>query len=456
MEEEINTLIGSPFTSRLGDFIVTYEVGDGLSRVVYCVPPERRPPHWHDERPLPATGKSVGRIDSPTFRSKVEQSIVQYDSQLELFWKREELISATGDRSVRALAELYRVEDRLGRKYSLLRDSSKERVNRMIEVIAQWADANGSPSFAEIGRDELVDMLQLFDDRPALKCQVKNALSLLMQTAVWVKWREDNPILTIKVPNPPAPVREIWTQDDVDAYVAASAEFGHPAVGGIIQFMYETGQRPGDARRLRHGVDYSNGYIRIRQSKGGAIVNGKLTLATSKAMDAMRIADSDYVFPNPKTGTCYTQEELTYVFDKIRSEVGDRDDRWLVMYTLRHTFVVRQVAAETHPYDIAALTGHTHASVNRIMEKYFIRDAKAAMRALKNLNRAEGGSDADFGDFHAGGGDFGSQAAKKKKTILGSGLARRRAIQFAKRYLEREEVEQMIIDNVELRPLAIN
>ncbi len=398
----------------------------------------------------------MGRLASPTFRAKIERSVAQYDNQLELWRKRAELTGANGDRSVRSLAELYRVEDRLSRRYSILRDSSKERVNRMIEVIAQWADANGQPSFATIGRDELVEFLQLFDDRPALKCQVKNALSLLMQTAVWVKWREDNPALTIKVPNPPAPVREIWTRDDVKTYIAASAGFGHPAVGGIIQFMYETGQRPGDARRLRYGVDYSNGYIRIRQSKGGVIVNGKLKLANAKAIDAVRVAGSDYVFENPKTGTAYTSDELTYVFDKIRAEVDQRDGRWLILYTLRHTFVVRQVIAETHPYDIAALTGHTHASVNRIMEKYFIRDSKAAMRALKNLNRAEGGSDEDFGDFNVGEGDFGSQAPKKKKTVLGAGLARRQAIQFAKRYLDREEVEQMIIDNVEIRTSLTN
>lgn len=440
-------MAGDPlFKSRLGDFIRISKTREGEDQVVYAVPDFRRPPHWHSARPLPATGKAVGSLDSPSFVAKVEESISQYDVQLELFWRREELNREGGDRSVRTLGQLYRVEDRLRWRYCMLKPGSAKQNDRYIEYFARWADANGSPSMATISRDALSEYLQLHEKQPNYRVQAKNVIGMLMQTAVLVGWRSDNPVKDLRMPEPIPPDRTFWSKAEVERYMHIARDLGHPALGAMIGFMYETGQRLGDARVLEHGKHYSNGYFRIRQSKREAIINGKLKLSHANAIESQKVQGSNFLFTNPSTGTAYSASRVLDVFNQIRAISGQDETRWLVMQTLRHTFVVRQVAADTHPFDIAAMTGHTIKSIYKIMERYCIRDSEQAMRALKNLNRAEGGTDDDFGIYNLNEAEFIPQGAAPRCRFFGSGLERSRAVQFARRYLGREEVERMILE----------
>ena len=153
------------------------------------------------------------------------------------------------------------------------------------------------------------------------------------------------------------------------------------------------------------------------------------------------------MFNDPATGTAYTEHRLSDVFNRIRATVGQDEARWLIMQTLRHTFVVRQVAAGTHPFDIAAMTGHALTSIYKIMDRYCIRDSEQAMRALKNMNRAEGGRDEDFGVYDLGEAEFVPQGVGAKRRLFGAGLERSRAVQFASRHLDREELERMLIED---------
>lgn len=332
--------IDQAFASRLGDFVRASKTPDGEDQVVYAVPDDRRPPHWHSARPLPAVGRPTGSLASPIFCAKIEQSIAQYDDQLELYWRREELNKADGDRSVLALAELYRVEDRIRWRYSALKPKSAVQTDRYIRYFSEWADANGSPSMATISRDALVEYLQLYENKPGFRIQSKNIIGMLMQTAVLVGWRSDNPVKDLRMPELVPPDRTFWRRAEVDQYMQMSSDLGHPAIGGMIAFMYETGQRVGDARLLEYGKHYSNGYFRIRQSKRKAVINGMLKTSHAKAIEELRIQGSDFVFTDPNTGTAYTESQVGYVFNRIRAACGQDKKRWLIMQTLRHTFVV--------------------------------------------------------------------------------------------------------------------
>lgn len=433
------------FRSRLGDFIQISKTETGQDRVVYAVPDSLRPPHWPSARPLPALGSPIGDLGSPAFAAKVESSVAKYDDQLELYWRRADILAGSEDRSVRTLGDLYRVENRIRYRYAALKPASKVQNDRYIRLFAEWADANGAPSMATITRDALIEYLELYDDHPTQKKTIKSVINLLMQTAIWVGWREDNPVKDIRLADPEAKDRDFWTANDVERYKAATATLGHPAIGAMIEFMYETGQRPTDAREMQHGLTYSNGYIRIRQGKRSAVINGKLKVRDAAAIEAIRYPGSRYLFTDPDTGTGYTRNKLTWIFEKARATVVQPDERWLVLATLRHTFVVRQVAADVHPFDIAAMTGHAIKSIYHIMERYCIRDSSQAMRALMKLNRAEGGSDEDFGEYDLRQANFIRSTPPRKARFFGEGLERRRAIQFAKRYLEPEELEQMLI-----------
>lgn len=91
------------------------------------------------------------------------------------------------------------------------------------------------------------------------------------------------------------------------------------------------------------------------------------------------------------------------------------------------------------------MKGHAIKSIYKIMERYCIRDSEQAMRALKNVNRAEGGKDEDFGVYDLNDADFVVAGSVPTERFFGSGLERTRAIQFARRHLDREEVERMIL-----------
>lgn len=441
------------FRSRLGDFIQKSETDTGDERLVYSVPDHRRPHYWPSAKPLPALGPVVGDLSSPAFQDKVRKSIDKYDDQLELYWKREGLLAGYEDRSVATLGALYRVENRIRYQYAALKPASKMQNDRYIRLFAEWANANGSPSMATISRDAIMEYLELYDEHPSQKVMSKSVINLLMQTAIWVGWRSDNPVRDIRLADPTPKDRDFWTAGDVRRYNEASVKLGHPTVGVLISFMYETGQRPSDARRMEHGGSYSNGYLRILQSKRTKVINGKLKLQDALAIEAIRSPNSRYLFTDPDSGTCYTRDKLTSIFEKLRAMVVQPDDRWLVLATLRHTFVVRQVAADVHPFDIAAMTGHAIKSIYDIMERYCIRDSSQAMRALMKLNRAEGGSDDDFGEYDLRQAEFVPSGRDMKKRSLGEGLERRRAIQFLKRYLEPAELEQMLLEDAR-QPVA--
>lgn len=384
--------------------------------------------------------------------SAVKDSIAKYDEQLELHWKRQGLLDGYDDRSVETLGNLYRVENRIRYKYADLKPASKKQNDRYIRLFSEWAEANGSPSMATISRDAIMDYLELLDKHPTQRVMSKSVISLLMQTAIWVGWRTDNPVKDIRLAEPKPEDRDFWTANDVERYREAAQKLGHPAVGSLIQFMFETGQRPSDARVMTHQVSYSNGYYRVRQTKRSAVINGKLKLRDAMDLEAIRVADSPYLFTDPDTGTCYSRNKLTAIFERLRATVIQPDDRWLVLATLRHTFVVRQVAAQVHPFDIAAMTGHAIKSIYDIMERYCIRDSQQAMRALMQLNRAEGGTDEDFGNYDIRQAEFVRVQPEGPERSLGKGLKRRRTVQFLSRYMEPDELEQLLLDDA--RPIA--
>jgi hypothetical protein len=198
-------------------------------------------------------------------------------------------------------------------------------------------------------------------------------------------------------------------------------------------------------RLMEHSKSYSNGEFAIVQRKTDVRVGGDVRDDVDDYLQSLRVPGSKYVFNHPRTGTAYTEAQLSNAFSALRRALYRPGGKWLVMKSLRHSFVAMQVEAQTHPFDIAEMTGHKHETLYKIMERYSLRTGAGAQRAARSYNRSIGGSDADFSRVAQRKPEF-VTTARPAMTYRG-GVDRSRLRQFAKRYWEPREVEAIFTEN---------
>jgi integrase len=245
--------------------------------------------------------------------------------------------------------------------------------------VLQWSEAAKHPPVAGLGRDRIEKFLALFDGRPTTKRHVKIVLKMLLDHAVAVNWRTDNPAAAITVKAPKTKV-SIWEAADVEFYMWACAVAGHPAIAAMILTEWEIGQRLTDVRLFRNGGEYSDneGVFRFWQSKTESYV----TIPVSERLQHMLRAIREpglYLFVDPANGRPYAEQRLGHLFADIRqrAQVG----RKLQLRALRHSCVVQLARAGCTVPEIAAITGHSPYSVEQILQRYLPRDNQVAWNA---------------------------------------------------------------------------
>lgn len=431
--------------SRLGPYVSVQRRADGSDSVRYCAPAGVRPDHWPEYWPLPHSGNRAGSLSSQQFRNRVQVSIDAYDKQLEAHQERSKFDKTSLDRSILALAAHYRNDPGLRDPYHELAECSRKRNDRMIHLVTQWSEDRGHPSFATITRAELLELWELYSGTPSQQVQIRNILSLLMKSAINAGWRDDNPAKSIQWKEPTPRPRDLWSMDDAQAFFDASIKTGHRPIGAMIMVGMWVAQRLGDLRLLKYGHNYSNGLLRIRQNKTGALVQMPISHRVTGLIESSRVDGSDYVFTNPKTGTAYTDAQRNHEFEKIRSMVVAPGGKRLTMQALRHSSIVDQFAAGTGAFDIANVTGHDFQTMHKIFERYNLRNDDAAARAQKKLNAMRGGSDADFDGIDAGNAEWVEAADNRPGFVDGS--ERRQARQKLRRYLDADEVDALMSES---------
>jgi len=217
-----------------------------------------------------------------------------------------------------------------------------------------------------------------------------------MNTAKLAGWRSDNPLKceTWKAPIPKE--QSLWSLEDLEEYASEAEAQGHIGLAALLRTYMCFGQRLGDMRRMKHGVHYRDGVFAVRQQKTGITCDNDVPNSVANYIDSIRVSGSDYLFNHPATGTGYTESQLNAAFTSVRRAIHGPGKKWLVMKSLRHSFVALQVAAKAHPFDIAESTGHKHETLFKIMERYSLRKGEGARRAARATNRLRGGTDQDF------------------------------------------------------------
>lgn len=235
-------------------------------------------------------------------------------------------------------------------------------------------------------RADIEGFLALFDDKPVTRKHTRKVLRLVMDQAVALGWRETNPCdgIRLKVPKSRA---EIWEQVDVDAYVAAAMAPGHHtehrrSIALIILLEWEIGQRLSDVRAFRPGAEYDSdaGVFRFHQSKTDSYVTVPISQSLRELLN--EAADGKlFLFTNEKSGKAYTGERLSKTFAWVRTAAVKAGARPLLLRWLRHSCVVQLARAGCTIPEIAAITGHSHASVSKILDVYLPRDNEVAWNA---------------------------------------------------------------------------
>lgn len=379
---------------ELGKYVSLRPRKDGTFRVLFEVPPRLRPSGWLPAIPLPIEAPRTGDLADLT-----EIGRIQADAR-DLY---DRLIAekAKIDRPEVAVP-VARTMPELNRMWqsSEFFKSKKPRTRQGYAyhagLILQWSEAANHPPVAGLGRDRIEKFLALFDDRQTTKRHVKIVLKMLLDHAVAVNWRTDNPAAAIKVKAPKSRVA-IWEAEDVDFYMWAVAVAGHPAIAAMILTEWEIGQRLTDVRLFRLGGEYSDneGAFRFWQSKTESYVTIPVSERLQHMLRAIRQPDSLYLFVDPANGRPYAEQRLGHVFDAIRkmAKVG----RQLQLRALRHSCVVQLARASCSVPEIASITGHSPYSVEQILARYLPRDNQVAWNAQQKRGLILGPAKNSFG-----------------------------------------------------------
>ena len=216
---------------------------------------------------------------------------------------------------------------------------------------------------------------------------------MILEHAVDLEWRTDNPTRRISVQAPKTRVR-IWEARDVERHAEAALAEGQPAIAALIRTQWEIGQRLTDARLFRHGAEYdeTDGVFRFHQSKTDSYVTIPISQALQETLKAAKRDGSFYLFTNEVTGKPFTEHRLSQEFLRIRKAVpGSR----LVLRALRHSCVVQLARAGATVPQIAAVTGHALQSAAKILASYLPRDNQVAWEAQALRGIVERPSDTD-------------------------------------------------------------
>ena len=377
----------------LGRFIRVRERRDGTHHVFMSVPASLRPPGWPKTITLPEEGTAIGSLHDERFRARVLKAAACVNKRLDARRDLERTYRSAGRKNTRALAEIYFRTLR----YRRLSDARKYRNRRDAMIVVRWAEGRGDPDFADLLKADFEDLLSIYDDRPFAQLDIRSILNVLCKEAITAKFRTDNPVAEIPW-TAPEPVEKIvlWKKDTVATYAAMARQMGQPGLAALIEVGFVVGQRLGDLRTAQHDVNYRGGRFQMVQSKTKVKVNFPLNARVRQIIESARLEGSPYLFNDSDTGTGFTAANLAARFAEVRHAVTEDGGAKMVLRSLRHSAVCNMVDEDVDLINIVSVTGHRMGRANSIIMRYAIDDKAFAEKAMRIMNRAEGGTDADF------------------------------------------------------------
>lgn len=358
---------------ELGRYVTLRPRRDGTFRVLMEVPPRLRPSGWSAAIPLPVDGERTGDLKNLGEVARIKADADRLYRRLQL----QRLGKSQPEAELDNLPRLVR-EWEASQHYKAKKPKTQKGYSYHAGLILDWSEATGHKPVAALNRKAIEAFLALYDDRPTTRRHVKIVLSMLLDFAVALEWRLDNPAGKIKVSAPETSVT-IWEIEDVRREAWACAEAGQPSIAAMIFTLWEIGQRVTDARRFRRNADYlpDDGVFRFWQSKTRAWVTVPISDELREVLEAVSDPESLYLFRDAATGKPWDEQRLGHVFAAIRTNAA------LQIRSLRHSCVVQLARNNSTIPNIASVTGHSPFSAEQILRKYLPRDNELAWEAQR-------------------------------------------------------------------------
>lgn len=189
------------------------------------------------------------------------------------------------------------------------------------------------------------------------------------------------------------PRRTVWTQEDVQKFLAAAySKWETRNIGLIAQMAYEWCQRLGDIRLLEwESLHFDKGIVHIEQSKRRAevflpISDGLLSMLQEQEKD---FGFQQYVvpMPNPIRGAMrpYSKYKLPQYARVIMDEAGLSQE--LRLSDLRRTGTTEMVEAGVGIGQIMAVTGHVNPQSVKPYMRHTFDSANYALTKRQNRGK---------------------------------------------------------------------
>jgi hypothetical protein len=322
----------------------------------------------------------------------------------------------------RTLAELI-VHYRASKRWRKLAPKTKVGYTQCLVLIEAWG---GTRRVRALGADAVAQLADRMASTPSYANATVRVLRLLLEHGRRAGCLTVNPAMRPGLATA-QPRGVIWPAGAVEAFVATADRLGWPSVGTAVCLNAWLGQRQADILRLPLAAVRGDILV-LRQSKRGAGVTLPIgdvphlveRLAGERARrqppgqapggDGRVVALT--VLVHDRTGRPWNASSFRHVFAEIRAELAattpafatdrllpGRDmtdaDAFLVRTTdltfqvLRHTAVTALGEAGCELALIAAVSGHSIASVTKIMRVYLVRTPAMARAAFAKRVEAE-------------------------------------------------------------------
>lgn len=150
-------------------------------------------------------------------------------------------------------------------------------------ILERFREEHGGKSVSNIHPVHVQAMVKAKASTPAAARNFKKTLQALMQFAVVSGWREDNPVVGIKVPKIKTDGYWSWSEDHIATFEAKHA-IGTRARLAFALLLY-TAQRRGDIIRMGR-QHIRNGVLSVRQKKTGTALEIPLNPELQAVLEA--------------------------------------------------------------------------------------------------------------------------------------------------------------------------
>lgn len=360
---------------ELGRYVTLRPRKDGTVRVLMEVPPRLRPSGWSAAIPLPIEGARTGDLSDLGEIDRIRTDAKRlYDRLLQA-----RAGTTTPETHRHDLPTLNRAWQQ-SQHFKAKKPRTQQGYAYHAGLIEDWSASTGHKPVSGLGRDAIEKYLALYDDRPTTRRHLKIVLKMLLDHAVAMGWRSDNPAERIKVAAPKTTIKP-WEREDAMAGAWACIMADQAPLAALILTEWEIGQRLTDTRLFRRGAEYqpADGAFRFWQEKTQSYVTIHVSEALRGLLDSIQDPDSLYLFVDRRTGQPFAEQRLGHVWQAIREDAGF--DPRLQIRTLRHSCVIQLARAGCTVPEIASITGHSPYSVEQILSKYLPRDSEVAWNA---------------------------------------------------------------------------